>query len=131
MLRKKERQRVEVYLGPLETRILEVLWTIGPASVSDVLERLNATSSKDLVYNTVMSTLARLADKGQVSRTREGRAYIYDAGTLDDFLRRQAADTAKDLYDNLGNMGLAGIVDGLSRDEDALARLRELLEEQP
>lgn len=61
-------------LGPLESKIMEVLWvTADAATPAQVLEALH----EDLAYTTVMTILTRLWKKGVVTRSREGRAYAY------------------------------------------------------
>jgi predicted transcriptional regulator len=54
-------------LGPLEARIMQVLWSCDPgeyAPIREVLRRLD----DDLAYTTVMTVLSRLHDKGLVRR---------------------------------------------------------------
>jgi predicted transcriptional regulator len=66
-------ERGELTLGPLERRVLELLWgRAGEASVRDVCE-----SIPDLAYTTLMTTLDRLHRKGLLSRRRAGRAFHY------------------------------------------------------
>jgi predicted transcriptional regulator len=61
-------------LGPLETRLLELLWTrSGPATVRE-LQR----ACPRLAYTTVMTTLDRLYRKRLLLRHRDGRAYAYE-----------------------------------------------------
>lgn len=58
--------------GALEHEILELLWaSTGPMTPADV----RSAVGDDLAYTTVMTVLARLFDKGMVSRTSQGRAY--------------------------------------------------------
>lgn len=60
--------------GELESTILAALWAANePLTPAQVLAALD----DDLAYTTVMTTLARLHDKGAVSRERAGRAYAY------------------------------------------------------
>lgn len=63
-------------LGELETRVMDVLWhTPGPLSVRQVHDTLS--DEKELAYTTVMTVLDRLAKKSIVSRSREGRQWLY------------------------------------------------------
>ena len=55
-------------LGPLEIRVMEVLWTAGQSSVRDVVEKLE----RKLAYTTVMTTLDRLFKKGMLDQTEVG-----------------------------------------------------------
>jgi predicted transcriptional regulator len=119
------------YLGPLELRIMQDVWDHGPSTVNDVLDRLNDSRGRSLVYNTVMSTLARLADKGYLKRHREGRAYVYGGDGPSAFLRDRAAETTRELVDTLGEVAVAGIVDGLETSGQARDLIRRLLAEQP
>jgi predicted transcriptional regulator len=60
-----------------EQRLMEVLWDQGPATVAEVAEALSKTL--DLAYNTVLTTLRILDEKGYVRHTRpkDGRAFLY------------------------------------------------------
>ena len=62
--------------GDLEHEILAVLAAAGaPLTPAAVRQRLDA----GLAYNTVTTVLARLHDKGRVTRHPAGRAYAYQA----------------------------------------------------
>lgn len=60
-------------LGPLELRVMEILWARGACSVRDVVENLGS----ELAYTTVMTTLDRLFKKGLLERQKSGRAFLY------------------------------------------------------
>lgn len=64
-----------VELGPLESGVMEVLWTHGACNVRTVAERL----PRPLAYTTVMTTLDRLYKKGLLEREKQERAFIYSA----------------------------------------------------
>lgn len=72
----------------LEQEIVAALAAAGepmtPAQVRDLL-------GGDLAYTTVMTVLARLAEKGQLTRDRVGRAYAYRA------VRDEAEVTARQM----------------------------------
>ena len=60
--------------GGLEAEVLAVLAAVRrPFTSAEVLHELG----EGLAYTTVMTTLARLHDKGVISRSRVGRAYAY------------------------------------------------------
>ena len=63
-------------LGDRELDIMNALWELKNASVSEVRERL-AASGVDAAYTTVQTMLNRLEAKGHVVRTLDGRAYRY------------------------------------------------------
>src|SRR5207247_5273818 len=71
-------------LGPLEADVMRVLWAARtPLSVRAVLDELNRRRSRHLAYPTVITVMARLADKGVLRRHRDGRGYLYEATVTD------------------------------------------------
>lgn len=77
--------RLRTGLGHLESAVLGVVaGAAGPVTVADVQARLPGSPA----YTTVMSTLARLAEKGALIRSMDGRAYRYElaapAGSIDE-----------------------------------------------
>jgi BlaI family transcriptional regulator, penicillinase repressor len=60
-------------LGPLEHRVMDVLWQRGEANVRDVHEQFG----DGVAYTTVMTTLDRLYKKGLLTRWKVGRAFRY------------------------------------------------------
>lgn len=62
-------------LTDAEHRIMEVLWAKGSATVADVVDAL---SGKDgTAYNTILTLMRILRDKGYLTCRKEGRAHIY------------------------------------------------------
>lgn len=59
--------------GELEWTILEHVKARGEVSVKEICEVL----SPSVEYTTVMTVMARLAEKGALVRRREGRYYLY------------------------------------------------------
>lgn len=60
-------------LGPLEARLLELLWAQRrPATVRHIRRTL-----PELAYTTIMTTLDRLYRKGLLLRDKDGRAFAY------------------------------------------------------
>lgn len=62
-------------LGPLEADIMQVIWKIQKATVQDVYDELS--QDRTIAYNTVMTVMTRLAQKGVLKRQKDGRAYVY------------------------------------------------------
>ncbi len=65
----------EIRFTERELDIMVVLWGRGPSTVAEVLGALE----DDLAYNTVLTMLKIMEEKGYVSRTPEGRAHRYAA----------------------------------------------------
>lgn len=62
-------------LTEVEQRVMEVLWSAGSGTVSEVLAAVDAP--KPLAFNTVQTMLRILEQKGYVRHTEEGRAFRY------------------------------------------------------
>ena len=68
---------IAIRLHDLEAAVMAVVWTkkLLRFAVSDVLAVLE--KRREIAYTTVMTTLARLHDKGLLEREREGKRYLY------------------------------------------------------
>ncbi|HEY1754130.1 MAG TPA: BlaI/MecI/CopY family transcriptional regulator [Bryobacteraceae bacterium] len=62
-------------LTDAELRLMEVVWTRGQATVSEVVEGL--PKDVDLAYSTVLTTLRILENKGYLRHVKDGRAFVY------------------------------------------------------
>jgi len=62
-------------LTEVEQRVMEVLWSSGSGTVSEVLALVE--TPKPLAFNTVQTMLRILEQKGYVSHKEEGRAFRY------------------------------------------------------
>ena len=69
-----------VVLGPLESKVMSLLWRLGSATVRDVLDSGKVRGA----YTTVMTTLDRLHKKGLLNREPEGRAFRYSPAQSED-----------------------------------------------
>ncbi|HZG65499.1 MAG TPA: BlaI/MecI/CopY family transcriptional regulator [Herpetosiphonaceae bacterium] len=88
-------------LGPLETDIMQLVWREKCTTVKKVHKALQ--NERDIAYTTVMTTMTRLAEKGVLTRRRDGLAYIYTpAVTKHDFetmMVRRVLDGLMDDYE--------------------------------
>ena len=119
-------------LTEAEQRLMEVLWKKGAATVAEVAEAL--PKKLDLAYNTVLTTLRILEDKGYVrhSKPKEGRAFVYAPVVS----REQASQSAlRTLLSRFFGGSPEALVLNLIEDEklseEERRRIRRLLEEEP
>lgn len=119
------------FLGPLERRVMDHLWHVGPASVADVVDALNAAADRKLAYTTVMTILVRLNEKGYASRSRDGRHFLYAAAFAEDGLGAAIARRElRLLIDRHGADSLAGFAaDLVGADASLTTRLRAIADE--
>lgn len=66
-----------VPLTEAEQRLMEVVWSRGPVTVSDVVEAL--PSESPLAYTSVQTMMKILEQKGYVRHREAGRAFLYSA----------------------------------------------------
>ena len=94
-------------LGELEAPIMRLMWNRSSASVREIVAELNA-GEKSLAYTTVMTVMARLAEKGFLIRERRGNMYVYSAATTQDgFVRLIAARRVQELVAEFGDTVVA------------------------
>ena len=112
-------------LGDLERVVMEHLWeastlggaSFGGATVREVHDRFEG--EREIAYTTVMTVLARLWDKGLVTRQRSGRAFGYQAVLDEDEI---TARQMRRLLDARGDHAavLSRFVGTLSADDERL-----------
>ena len=117
-------------LTEAELRLMDVIWDKGRATVAEVAEAL--PKELDLAYNTVLTTLRILEDKGYLKHTKskEGRAFIYRAAVS----REQASRSAvrhllRRFFGNSAEALVLNLLEDEKLGEEELARVRELLKE--
>lgn len=116
-------------LGPLEARVMEVVWQRGPSTVRDVLNALAADGAQELAYTTVMTVMGNLADKGLLEPTQAGRAFVYaPTMTHGEFVRSQVRAVLDTLLESFTEPTLSYFVERLSAGDAAqLAELERLI----
>jgi predicted transcriptional regulator len=62
-------------LTEAELRLMKILWRRGESAVTDLVAAL--PESEPLAYNSVLTTIRILEQKGYVEHRQEGRAFMY------------------------------------------------------
>ena len=62
-------------LTEAELRLMRILWRRGESAVTDLVSDL--ADSEPLAYNSVLTTIRILEQKGYVTHRQEGRAFVY------------------------------------------------------
>ena len=114
-------------LTEAELRLMEVLWDKRHATVAEVTEAL---PPPPIAYNTVLTTMRILEQKGYVSHKEEGRAYLYTPLVG----REEAAQSAVGLLLNrfFGNKSAElalRLIESERPTEVELQRLKSLIEQ--
>ena len=78
-----------------EADILAVLWRLGPATVREVHEALE----KDCDYNTTLTQMRLMTDKGLLVRSERFRSHVYEpAAPKNEMQKRIAGDLLKRVF---------------------------------
>ncbi len=60
-----------------ELQILQVLWDVGSCATRDIVEALNRDRRKKVAYNSVLTILGIMHQKGYVTRDESARSHVY------------------------------------------------------
>jgi predicted transcriptional regulator len=98
--------KVERYLGSLESQVMDFFWRSESGTVRDVVEHLER--NRPVVYNTVLTVMSRLTNKGLLSRDLRGRTYLYHAArSREEFLGEMSGQIVDDLLKDFGDVAIA------------------------
>lgn len=109
-------------MTPLELKIMQVLWRLGPCQVQAVQQELEG----GLAYTTVQTMLNVLHKKGRVTRRLRGRAYEYRAVVSEEkTLGTAVADLVERMFGGSAEELVMSLVKSRQLDAGRLARLAE------
>lgn len=93
---------------------MEIVWKFKSASVREVLDNLK--KRRKVAYTTVMTVMARLADKGILNRKLDkSGAYVYvPSQDKETFLAASSRKLIKNLIDEFGEVAVAQFIDAVS-----------------
>jgi BlaI family penicillinase repressor len=110
-----------------ELDVMAVLWQRGSGTVAEVRDALD----DDFAYNTVLTVLRTLEDKGHVEHVVEGKAHRYIPVVTQDAAGESAlARVLHKLFDGSHELLLTQLVSEKKLGDKDLLRLRKLLDER-
>jgi BlaI family penicillinase repressor len=114
--------------GKLEYAVLVALWEAGPLSGRALHDRVGVPMQ--LVYTTTAKVLDRLVAKGLVTRSRQGRVFVFAACTQRQQVEEaRARKTLAGLFGAQPRPALAALVDAVAAiDPDLLDELARAIE---
>ncbi|MBS1834168.1 MAG: BlaI/MecI/CopY family transcriptional regulator [Acidobacteria bacterium] len=71
----RTQQQSQPRLTDAELRLMDIIWKLAPVPVQGVVDALPA--DLNLAYSTVLTTMRILEEKGFLTHTKEGRAFVY------------------------------------------------------
>ncbi|MEK3990040.1 MULTISPECIES: BlaI/MecI/CopY family transcriptional regulator [Robertmurraya] len=119
------------FFGPLEARIMELFWDReqGEYSIKEVQQSLD--SEKNINFNTVMTVMNRLVDKGVLKKRVSGRVSLFSPiQTKEEFLEEQSKKLTENLLDEFGGVVISHMIDSLTDvDETLLNKLEQKIQQ--
>ena len=109
-----------------ERQLLDVLYRLGPASVSEVRAALVDPPS----YSSVRTILGVMVDKGHLTHARDGNRYIYTPATPAEEAGRSAlANLVRTFFGGSVQGAVSALLASEPVDEQTLDALAELVEQ--
>ena len=114
------------FFGPLEANIMEYLWDKDEQSIKAVQQSLEL--AKPINFNTVMTVMNRLVEKGILEKRSEGRLSLFrPVQSKAEFLEEQSKKLTENLLDEFGGAVISHMLDAM---KDADQGLIEKLEKK-
>ena len=115
-------------LTDAELRLMNVVWSKGSATVSEVVEAVSPGTP--LHYSTVLTTLRILETKGYLRHTKQGRAFMYRPAIARDQERERAVThLLRRFFDGSPELLMLNLVDRRKIGMEEMNRLRKRIAE--
>lgn len=117
-------------LTPAEFEIMDAIWNGGQATVTEVMNQVNASGGKTFSRSTIQVQMQRLAEKGWLACQGQGKTFLYSA-TVE---RAEAsANIAEDVKKRVFGDSCAELVrtllDHSSMSSGEIAELKQLIDQ--
>jgi BlaI family penicillinase repressor len=118
-------------LGPLEFKLLRILWKHDALTAPQVLEAYNEQAATPLAYTTIMTLLGRLADKGVLKVNRERQPFRFSAAiTREQVLRQRVRDFVNLFFEGQPLDLVVRLVEEAPLSEESVEKLEDVLRER-
>ncbi len=121
------------FFGPLEAKIMDILWSSEGLTIKEVQSLLNQESP--ISVNAVMTVMNRLLDKGHLAKSKSGagRTQAAKFRTLqsrEQFLSEQTKEVSQGLIQEYGSLVVNHMIDALDEvDPEVIAKLERKLQQ--
>ncbi|GAA4855892.1 BlaI/MecI/CopY family transcriptional regulator [Paenibacillus vulneris] len=107
------------FFGTLEAKIMEILWEGPEKAIKEVQQRLE--QEKAVNFNTVMTVMNRLVEKGILQKRMEGRSFLYrPVLTKEQFIDTQSKELTHELIEEFGPLVVNHMLDALDEADPVL-----------
>ncbi|MBW5448834.1 BlaI/MecI/CopY family transcriptional regulator [Cohnella sp. CFH 77786] len=121
------------FFGPLEARIMDLLWSTGGVTVKEAQSILSRESP--ISVNAVMTVMNRLLDKGHLTKVQTGTGRTQAARFIpilsrEQFLSEQTRAVSQGLLQDFGSMVVSHLIDALDDvDPETIEKLERKINE--
>jgi BlaI family transcriptional regulator, penicillinase repressor len=116
-------------LTEAELRLMDVLWLKGSATVQQVLDELPQTPA--LAYNSILTTIRILENKGYVKHVKDGRAHVYiPLVERREATRSEIRHLVSRFFKDSHELLVLNILEDQGVEAEELKRLRQLLQQR-
>lgn len=113
-------------LTEAELRLMRILWRRGESAVTDLVADL--ADSEQLAYNSVLTTVRILEQKGYVTHRQEGRAFVYSPAIAEhEASRSEVRHVLSRFFGNSRERLLLSLLGDEELSPDELQRLRDAI----
>jgi predicted transcriptional regulator len=113
-------------LTEAELRLMKILWRRGESAVTDLVAAL--PDGESLAYNSVLTTIRILEQKGYVEHRQEGRAFVYRACVAEqDAGRSEVRNVMNRFFGNSREKLVLSLLGDEEISPDELERLKEAI----
>lgn len=119
------------FFGALEAKIMEILWVSAEITIKDVQQKLEHGQEKAVNFNTVMTVMNRLVDKGVLQKRLEGRSFVYrPVLSKEQFIDTQSKELTHELIEEFGPVVVNHMLDALeTADPDLMEKLEQKIKQ--
>jgi predicted transcriptional regulator len=116
------------FFGPLEAKIMDIIWSSEGLSIKEVQENLNIENP--ISFNAVMTVMNRLLEKGHLKKFSEGKgrgrsSYYEPLQSKEQFLMEQTKAVTYGLIHEYGDLVVNHMIDALeTADPELIAKLQ-------
>ncbi|MFC9724313.1 MULTISPECIES: BlaI/MecI/CopY family transcriptional regulator [Bacillus cereus group] len=120
-------QGLNHFFGPLEAKIMEIIWSTEGITIKEVQRKLSEESPVN--FNTVMTVMNRLVEKLHLEKQTVKRSGIYRAiQTKEEFLSNQTKKMTRELVGEFGDLVITHMIDELEQaDPNLIKKLEDKL----
>ncbi|KSU88385.1 BlaI/MecI/CopY family transcriptional regulator [Priestia flexa] len=112
------------FFGPLEAKVMECIWHGKQMTIKDV--QIALEKDKIVNFNTVMTVMNRLVEKGLLDKYVKGRVSVYQPVlSQQEFLEGQSKELTSELIDEFGLLAVSHMLDAVEEADEELLLLLE------